>query len=216
RTRFILGADNEPRQVVEQAAAVAIESIDLSKERTGEQTAREHLQPMPSPPSDLTQSPLRVALLRLATEDHLLAVATHHTATDRWSQAVFVRELSVLYRAAVLDEAAPLPELPVQYADWALWQRDSLQGEALQRQLDYWTTHLAGELPLLDLPFDRPRGATASFRGAHYAFTLDRALSVRLRDVAKQRGVSLFTLLLTTYKALIQRYTSTDDILVGI
>src|SRR6201999_1694152 len=99
----------------------------------------------------------------------------------------------------VRKEASPLPPLTIQYGDLALWQRERLQGERLQAKLDYWTRHLAGELPLLELPFDRPRGASASFAGAHYPFALDRALSLRLRDLARSRQVSLFTLLLTAY-----------------
>ncbi|MGL4094280.1 non-ribosomal peptide synthetase, partial [Agrobacterium cavarae] len=122
----------------------------------------------------------------------------------------------MIYRAALQGAPAQLPKLPVQYADWTLWERETLQGERLQKQLDYWTRHLAGELPLLDLPFDRPRGATASFRGAHHHFTFDPTLSMRLRELARRQGVSLFTLLLTAYKVLLQRYTGTNDILVGI
>ncbi|MCF1496229.1 non-ribosomal peptide synthetase, partial [Agrobacterium vitis] len=216
RTRFILGTDNEPRQIIEPIGPVPVTIIDLGDEAEPEIRAREHIQTIAAAPFDLALSPLRITLLRLASQDHLLSIAMHHIVSDRWSHAVFIRELSLLYRAATLGETTDLPELPVQYADWALWERENLQGERLQKQLDYWTSALSGELPLLDFPFDRQRSATASFRGAHYHFRFDPALSLRLRDLARRHGVSLFTLLLTAYKVLIQRYTGTDDILAGI
>ncbi len=215
RTRFVLGEGNEPRQIVEPAGPVAVDDVDVSEEADPEAAGRARIEALAAKPFDLTKAPLRVLLVRLGAQDHLLAIATHHIASDRWSVAVLVRELSALYRARIGGETAPLPPPAVQFADWALWQRDTLQGERLQAQLDYWTGRLSGELPLLALPFDRPRGASASFEGAHFPVRLDSALSLRLRDLARRQGVSLFTLLLAAYKVLLRRYTDTDDIIVG-
>jgi amino acid adenylation domain-containing protein len=215
RTRFILGPDNEPRQIIGPAGPVAIDDIDMAGRADAEAAGRARIEALAAQPFDLTRAPLRVLLVRLAAEDHLLAIATHHIASDRWSVAVLVRELSALYRAGLSGEASPLPPVKVQFADWALWQRDRLQGARLQTQLDYWMSRLGGELPLLGLPFDRPRGASARFEGAHFPVRLDSALSLRLRDLARRQGVSLFTLLLAAYKVFLHRYTDTDDIVVG-
>ncbi|WGF87874.1 amino acid adenylation domain-containing protein [Marinivivus vitaminiproducens] len=217
RTRFVLGEDNEPRQVVDPAAPLRIAFADLRGSADAEAAAHERIHAVTGAPYDLAQPPFRVALLRLADEDHLLALGTHHIAGDRWSIAICVQELSALYRSAARGEASSLAPLAIQYADWALWQRETLLGARLEEQLAYWTDRLGGGLPDLELPFDRPRAAAAAagFRGAQLPFALDRSLSLRLRELARTRRVSLFTLLLTAFKTVLHRYTGALDIVVG-
>lgn len=215
RTRYILGEDKEPQQVIAPHGTVELGLIDLRDRSDAEHSALREIEAITGAPYDLTGTPLRIRLLQLADDDHRLVFATHHIASDRWSIGIFVRELSVLYRAALRQEPSPLPPLALHYADWAFWQRQTLSGDSLDRQLGYWKERLSGELPVLDLPFDRPREAMAGVNGAQYALKLDRTLSVRLREIATRNRISLFTLLLTVFKILLHRYTDSDDILVG-
>lgn len=215
RTYFAMGGNGEPAQIIEDNAHASIDFIDLRGTQNAEATARYQIEALVGAPYDLSKPPLRAALLQLAENDHLLAFGVHHIAGDRWSMGLFVRDLSILYDTALRGQPSPLPDLPVQYADWALWQRDMLQGPRLREQLDYWTSRLGGELPILELPLDRPRGVTVSFQGGHYPLALDQQLSTRLRDLARKHHVSLFTLLLAAFKALLHLYTDSDDIIVG-
>jgi amino acid adenylation domain-containing protein len=166
---------------------------------------------------------LRATLYRLGLEDHALLVCTHHIASDGWSKGVLFRELSVLYDA--FSQAAPgmvatlvpspLPELPIQYADYALWQRDRLQGKALDDLLAYWRGHLAGAPPALELPADRPRPAAQTYRGEKQYPAFPRALYDDLKALAKREGVTLFMLLMAAWKALLFRSTGQADVVVG-
>src|SRR5207248_1260353 len=148
-------------------------------------------------PFDLAQGPLlRCCLVRLAATRHGLLVTMHHIVADGWSMEILVRELSALYEADVTGRPAPLAPLPVQYADFAHWQRCWLAGEVLESQLRYWQQQLAGALGLLELPADHPRPPVQSFRGATKALTLDRALTEELRGISQRAGVTLFMTLL--------------------
>jgi hypothetical protein len=153
-------------------------------------------------------------LLRLADADHAALLTLHHIAGDGWSMGVLARELVVLYAAFCRGQPSPLPELAVQYADYALWQRHWLQGERLQRQVDYWKQRLAGLLPL-DLPTDRPRPAVRSLEGDHLAFALPSHLSEELRRLARQEGATLFMTLLAAFQILLARYSDREDVAVG-
>jgi len=167
-------------------------------------------------PFDLAQGPLlRATLLRLNEEEHVLLLTMHHIVSDGWSMGVFNRELAVLYEAFSAGEPSPLPELPIQYADFAVWQRGWLQGEVLEEQLAYWRQHLGDDLPVLELPTDRPRPAAQSFRGAHQTFVLSNALTESLKALSRQEGVTLFTTLLAAFKTLLYRYTGQEDVVVG-
>ena len=119
-------------------------------------------------PFDLAQGPLfRASLLRLAEDDHVLLLTMHHIVSDGWSMGIFTRELTALYEAFSEGKPSPLPELPIQYADFAVWQREWLQGEVLEKQLSYWRERLGGDLPVLELPTDRSRPAVQTYAGAH-------------------------------------------------
>ncbi|MEM9163035.1 MAG: amino acid adenylation domain-containing protein, partial [Cyanobacteria bacterium P01_F01_bin.4] len=166
-------------------------------------------------PFDLTQSILRTALLQLDADSHLLVLATHHIVSDRWSVMVFLREMTILYRAFSQGQSSPLSPLPIQYADWAIWQRQQLQGEKLAQQINYWTDQLSGELSVLDLPRDRNYGPVATYRGSQVPLVISPQCSEQLKALASQSQVTLFTVLLTAFKVLLHRYTDSDDIVVG-
>jgi amino acid adenylation domain-containing protein len=167
-------------------------------------------------PFDLAGGPLlRARLLRLAEDEHRLLLTLHHVVADGWSQAVLVREVSELYTAFLRGQASPLPELPLQYADFARWQRGWLQGELLDRQLAYWQAQLAGELPPLELPTDRPRPAIASDRGARRPAHLPAELTAALSTVARRQGATLYMVLLAGFETLLHLYTGQTDFAVG-
>ena len=167
-------------------------------------------------PFDLTRGPLfRVKLVRLAEEEHLLLLTMHHIISDGWSLQVMARELASLYEAYKAGYDSPLPELPIQYADFAVWQRDWLQGEVLERQLDYWREKLGGQLPELDLPTDHARPARQSYRGGAENIEIDADVSQRLKQIGKERGATLFMTLLSAFNVLLWRYSGQEDLLVG-
>src|SRR5204863_1377354 len=156
---------------------------------------------------DLERGPLfKARLLRLGDSEHWLLLTLHHIVTDGWSAGVMRRELSALYEAFCEKSAPPLPELPVQYADYAVWQRESLQGKALEAQLAYWKQALAG-LPVLELPTDRPRPAVASYRGGRVVFELTEALTRGLKELRRREGTTLFMTLLAAFQVLLYRYS---------
>ncbi|MEB3357179.1 MAG: amino acid adenylation domain-containing protein [Synechococcales bacterium] len=237
RTTFNTTADNQPIQVVQPFQLVPLSVIDLrpSVRRLGEtewnlaglkwlgfaaalpnlQEPEDWITALTQEPFDLTQPLLRLALLHLDEQDHLLVLATHHIVCDRWSVMVFLREMTVLYAAFLQGKPSPLPPLPIQYGDWAIWQRQQLQGERLETQLTYWKKQLGGELPVLELPYDRPRPAVSTYQGAQHPLTLSPELAAALKALSTRSNVTLFTLLLTAFKVLLHRYSQQEDILVG-
>lgn len=167
-------------------------------------------------PFDLTTAPLlRALLLRLEPESHLLAIAVDHIACDGWSLAVLFHELSTLYAAYSTGEQSPLPELSVQYADFASWERARLRGELMSSQIDYWKQQLAGAPAVLELPTDRQRPPVQTFNGSVESFQLDAELVERLKALGRQSGATMFALLLAAFKTLLWRYTGQQDIVVG-
>lgn len=214
RTRFIPGADGFPQQDILTDGDAAIEFLDLGQDTDPEANARQHILQRLSEPYDLSRPQLRAMLVRLSAEDHLLAVGLHHIAGDRWSMTVLARDLAGFYKGKT-GQSHPLPDIRVQYADWAIWQGKMLRGPVLENQLSYWKTALASELPVLDLPFDRPRPAIASFLGAQFAVSVDPELSGKLRVLARAHNVSLFVLLLSAFKLVLHLYCDSDDIVVG-
>jgi hypothetical protein len=167
-------------------------------------------------PFDLARGPLmRAVLLRLSEREHVLCLALHHIVSDGWSRAVFAQELSALYEAFAGGRTPALPALPVQYADFARWQRTRLQGQTLQAQLAYWRKKLAN-LPALQLPADRPRPAVRSSGGARHYFVLSEKLSAGLKDLSRRQNVTLFVTLLAAYQTLLHRYSGQSDIAVGV
>ncbi|RIV41495.1 non-ribosomal peptide synthetase [Micromonospora radicis] len=166
-------------------------------------------------PFDLATGPLfRSLLVRLDDTDHLLAVTMHHVASDGWSQAVLTNELSELYAAHHAGRPPALQPLPVQYGDYAAWQRNQLSDEVFDGQLDYWQQRLRG-LPTLELPTDRPRPATMSYRSAAVSHTLGGDLLHRLRQLSARNNTTLFMTLMTAYQAVLARYSGQDEIVVG-
>jgi amino acid adenylation domain-containing protein len=167
-------------------------------------------------PFDLTNGPLvRATLLRLGETEHIFLLNMHHIVSDGWSIGVFAQELAKLYAAFAQGQSSPLPELPIQYADFTIWERDRLQGELLKTQLNYWKQQLSGELPILRLPVDRPRPSNASFVGKKYYFKFPKNLTDALNILSKAEEVSLFMTLLAAFNTLLYRYTEQEDILVG-
>jgi amino acid adenylation domain-containing protein len=165
---------------------------------------------------DLAQGPLlRFTLLRLAEEEHVLLLVIHHIVSDGWSIGVFFRELAALYEAFLTGKPSPLSELPIQYVDYALWQRNWLTGAVLKAQLAYWEQQLCGASPVLELPTDRARPPIQTYRGARCPVVLPKALCDGLKALSQEEGATLFMTLLAAFNALLYRYTGQEDITVG-
>ncbi|MEG4404822.1 amino acid adenylation domain-containing protein [Microcoleus sp. MON2_D5] len=165
---------------------------------------------------DLSQAPLlRAKLLHLSDSNWVLLLSTHHIISDAWSMGIFIQELATFYQAFCTGKPSPLPELSVQYADFASWQRQWLQGEVLETQLAYWKKQLGGNLPVLNLPTDRPRSAVQTFRGAVHKFTIPKAIAEEIAQLSQREKATLFMTLLAAFKTLLYRYTGQEDILVG-
>ncbi|WP_315799639.1 non-ribosomal peptide synthetase, partial [Bradyrhizobium sp. SZCCHNR1002] len=178
--------------------------------------ARERAEALMQQPFDLTRDRLlRVALLRLSSDVHVLALSMHHIVSDGWSMGVLVDEIATLYAAFCAGGPSPLPELPIQYADYAVWQRRWLEEAALQRQLAYWTAQLAGAPDGIELATDRPRPAVPSFRGAVHRFAVDPACTAALTKLARQDGATLFMVLLAAFDVLLSRWSGQHDVVVG-
>ena len=165
---------------------------------------------------DLTQGPLvRTSILRLSDNEHVLLVSMHHSISDGWSLGIFMRELAFLYQAFCAGKPSLLAALPIQYADYAIWQRAYLQGKVLETHLSYWKEQLRGAPLVLELPIDRPRPARQTFRGARSSFIIPAPLAQALRTLSLREGVTLFMTLLASFATLLSRYTGRDNLLVG-
>ena len=212
RTRFQT-VDGVPVQVIDPYPVWELAMVNLAgKETEAEKLAYQESQT----PFDLTQSPLlRVKLLKLQPEKHILLINMHHIISDGWSIGVFIRELSHLYGAFVAGKEPTLPILPIQYADFAVWQREWLQGKVLAAQLEYWKQQLADAPPLLELPTDRPRPAIQTFQGKTERFELDRKLTQELKALSQQSGCTLFMTLLAAFGVVLSRYSGQTDIVIG-
>lgn len=217
RTSFT-ARDGEPVQVVHEASDWKLPLFDLSSltetyrdEELKLITVREAERPFV-----LSEWPLfRTTLVKLADEHHILQIVMHHVVCDGWSMGVLVGEVAMLYRAYVRQESASLPDLPLQYTDYAEWQREWLQGEQAAKQLNYWKQQLSGLPPSLELPVDRERPAVVSYRGDTVTFEVGEALSRGLKTLAMGEGATLFMILLAAFKTLLHRYTGQQDIVVG-
>ncbi len=210
--------DGQPVQVIAPAQPITLNVIDIShlpdqeREAEAQRLTNEEVQK----PFDLSRGPLfRVQLVRLAEEEYLLMSTMHHIVSDGWSLGVLGEELSVLYEAYKTGKTSPLPELPIQYADFAVWQREWLQGEVLEKQLDYWREQLGGDLPELELPTDRERPARQSYRGRSETLEFDPEVVHRLKEIGRETGATLFMTLLSVFNVLLWRYSGQDDLLVG-
>ncbi|HEX2195978.1 MAG TPA: amino acid adenylation domain-containing protein, partial [Actinomycetota bacterium] len=217
RTTFT-AVRGEPRQVIAEEGRVPLTFVDLAYlgDDEREAAAMKVVNEEAARPFDLATGPLwRTTLVELGDEDHLLVVCMHHIVSDGWSLGIFASELSEIYTAYAQDREPKLEPLPVQYADFAVWQRRWFQGEELDRQLSYWKDHLAGAPPALDLPTDHPRPPIQTFDGAAVMFEMPQDLSEAVRELARRNGVTTFMLGLAAFSALLHRYTGATDIVVG-
>ncbi|RKH58629.1 non-ribosomal peptide synthetase, partial [Corallococcus interemptor] len=207
----------QPVQRIHASVDVPLNTVDLSASgAAAEEAARHRVLEEMAKPFDLMRGPLlRALLLRLDARDHVLVVTMHHAVSDGWSVGVLLRELGTLYSALARGQAWTLPPLPVQYADYAAWQRDWLRDETLRREVDYWKQSLGGASPVLELPADRPRPAVRTNAGTTHGFTLPLELSQGLSALAQKEGASLFMVLLAGWQALLSRYSGQQDISVG-
>src|SRR5215213_308635 len=217
RTRFEMVGD-EPTQIICPARPLALGTIDLTGAAQGAREAEVQrlAQQEVGEPFDLSTGPLlRARLLRLSEEEHVILLTMHHIISDGWSVGVLIKEVAALYEAYGVGGESPLEELSIQYADFAVWQREYLSGETLERQLSYWREQLAGAPAVLELPTDRPRPPVQSYRGAHESFAISEEVSEGLRELARRQGATLFMVLLAGWQALLSRYTGQSDIVVG-
>lgn len=217
RTTFTT-ADEKPVQVITPALNLTLPMVDLQQlpEHEREDEARRLASEEFQRPFDLAHDILlRVTLLRLEDQNHMLLLTMHHIVSDGWSMGIFIQEMATLYKAFVSNQPSPLPKLPIQYADFAHWQRQWLTGDVLKNQLAYWKQKLAALPPALELPTDRSRPAKQSFRGSYQVFQVNCDLTQKLKALAQRSGATLFMLLLTAFKILLYRYTQQTDIVVG-
>jgi len=210
--------DGEPVQVIAATAAQPLELRDLSQLEEGER--EEEVERLASAeaerPFDLSSGPLlRVSLLRCGDAEHVLLLTMHHIISDGWSMSVLVREVAALYEAYAQGAESPLAELEFQYADYAVWQREYLEGAVLEQQLAYWKQQLAGAPPVLELPADYPRPKVKGFTGATLPVQLRRSLSGKLKALSQGQDVTLFMTLLAGFQVVLWRYTRQEDGVVG-
>ena len=216
RTRFA-PRRGRPRQIIYPPPAWFLPVVDLSwlGAAGSEAVATQLAQDEARRPFDLLRGPLlRIALLRLTPREHVLLINMHHIVSDGWSVGVLVRELTALYAAFSAGERSPLDELAIQYADFAVWQRQWLDGDNMASLLAWWKTQLAG-IPVLELPTDRPRPALRSFRGARRTRTFSRALADAIRTLNRRSDATLFMSLLALFQLLLSRYSGQSDVVVG-
>ncbi|MGA9773581.1 MAG: amino acid adenylation domain-containing protein [Blastocatellia bacterium] len=210
--------DGAPVQIIAPDVKLNLQVNELRGRSRSEQEAEalrqaseEALQPF-----DLSQGPpVRASLLRLGDEDHVLLFTMHHIVSDGWSMGILIREVAALYEAFSQQLGSPLPDLPMQYADFAIWQRDWLQGEALDAHLAYWKNQLGDAPALIEIPADRPRPVVQTYRGARQSVVFPGSLSGDLKALSRSEGATLFMILLAAFKVLLSRYSRQVDIVVG-
>ncbi|MFG1304617.1 SDR family NAD(P)-dependent oxidoreductase [Xanthobacter autotrophicus] len=210
--------DGAPVQRIRDDLALPLEWVDLSGlgEAERERQMARRVEEESRRTFDLAEGPLlKLTVLKLGAELQRAIVAIHHIVTDGWSAVVFIQELGALYRAFSRGEASPLPELPVQYTDFSVWQRDWLSGPRLAADLDYWRGQLAAPLPVLDLPTDRPRTGAIMHRGGAFTVMLPKDLADGLKALGRSAGAGLFATLMAGFRILLHRLTEAPDIVVG-
>ena len=222
RTYFAEGSEGQPLQVIRPVSAIDVSALivttDISLLPNGEQEfdLAEMVEQEASRPFDLSADlMLRAQLVKVAEQEHVLLVTMHHIASDGWSMSVLINEFSALYSAYVQGKENPLPALTIQYADYAHWQRDWLQGEVLDAQLGYWQTHLAGLPVVHSLPLDKPRPKTQTFNGATYHSAISSSHSEKLNSLCHGIGGTLFMGLHAAFSVLLSRYSNETDIVMG-
>ena len=217
RTNFITSDDGSPIQVISAARSVQLKLIDLTQEQASnqEEQVQRLLNQEAQRPFDLTSDlMLRATLLQIDHQEHILLLVMHHIASDGWSIGILWKQLAALYEAFLNNKPNPLPKLPIQYADFAAWQRQWLSGQVLDTQLNYWKNQLAGATPL-ELPTDYPRPPVQNHQGARQSLVLSKQLTEALKALAQRSDTTLFMTLLAAFKTLLYRYTVQEDIIVG-
>ena len=216
RTTFTT-IDEQPVQNIAPSLTLTVPIVDwrqLSEEELSAEVQKLAIEEVQQP-FDLDNKPLLWGtLLRIGEEEHVLLLAMHHIISDSWSMEVFIREIAALYEALDIGKPSPLPNLSIQYTDFAYWQRQRLTGEVLEKQLNYWRQQLANIPPVLELPSDRPRLAVQTFQGARRSQLLPFELTKSLKLLSQETGVTLFVTILTAFQTLLCRYTHQEDILV--
>ncbi|CAM2010574.1 condensation domain-containing protein [Acanthopleuribacter pedis] len=212
----VRAVDGTARQFIADPMPLPLTHVDLRGAEDGEAAARAHIQADAGRPFDLTTAPLiRAHVLKVADDRHVLYLNIHHLVFDGWSEGVLVRDLTTLYQDFAANRPDSLPPLKSQYKDFATWQETMLSGEAGAKQAAYWREQLAGRLPVLDLPTDRPRPAVMSFEGALYRRVLPPAVHRALTNLAEENGASLFGVLTALVNVLLARYADQPDVIVG-
>jgi hypothetical protein len=219
RTRFEIRDNERPVQVVDPEQVLELQHFDLTglPEASRETEALTQAKDFACIPFDLARGPLlRVMLIKLAQEEHLLAASMHHIISDEWSTGVFLAELAWFYSGYVNRTPVELPPLRVQYADYAVWQQERLSGERLERLRIYWRSHLEGAPAHLELPLDRPRPAQPSFRGGDIALRLTPQMSEDLKRLARSARATSFMLLLSAFQLLLSRWSGQEQVVTGV
>ncbi|AOX00331.1 hypothetical protein BJP34_13485 [Moorena producens PAL-8-15-08-1] len=205
-----------PLQTIDPSAELKLAVVELIQEGNHQQNLQKLATAEAEKPFDLKQDwPIRATLLQLSPEDHALFLTLHHIVSDGWSIDLLLQELSTLYSAFVAGQPSPLPALPIQYVDYAVWQRQWLAGPVIEQQVEYWKQQLADVCSPINLPTDRPRPSVQRFRGGHFKFQLDTALSQKLRTLARGTNSTLFMTLLAAFAVLLSRYSGQEDMLIG-
>jgi amino acid adenylation domain-containing protein len=214
--------DGEPVQVIADEFTLTLPIIDLQSHDEPEDQAQQIIGELVRQSFDLRTGPLiRVQLVRLKDDEHIFTMVLHHIISDGWSMGVMVSELVTLYKFFAADKkkstsaSSPLPDLTIQYADYAAWQREWLKGGILQRQIDWWKETLSGAPAVIDLPTDRPRPAVQSYHGATHTFTIPAEIASAVNALSRQESATLFMSLLAAFNVLLSRYTNQEDICVG-
>ncbi|TAE52225.1 MAG: non-ribosomal peptide synthetase, partial [Nostocales cyanobacterium] len=208
----------KPQQIIHyqtdwKLSVINLENLD--KETQEKQTA-EIINQQTNQPFNLAEDSLiRANLIKISDTENILTLCMHHIISDGWSIGVFIEELVTIYNNYIQGKETELKSLPIQYADFAIWQRNWLQGEVLEQQLNYWTKQLENAPKLLELPTDRPRPAEQTYKGKYQQFSITEQLTNKLKKLSQEQGVTLFMTLFTAYNTLLYRYTGQTDILVG-
>ncbi|MHC5915817.1 MAG: amino acid adenylation domain-containing protein, partial [Nostoc sp.] len=210
RTNFIK-VDGSPIQVIGTPRPVELKTIKVTQEQVESLLNQEAQRPF-NLESDLM---LRATLLQVDEHQHILLLVMHHIASDGWSTGILWQQLAAVYEAFLSGKPDPLPKLPIQYADFAVWQHQWLSGEILSGQINYWKTQLVGTNTVLELPTDRPRPPVQTYQGAVQSLMLPQTLSASLKELSHQQGVTLFMTLLAAFGTILHRYTGQEDILIG-
>lgn len=208
----------KPVQVVHSYEPFSLPNLDFSSLPEDERgkVVQKYFSEQGYQPFNLQEGPLvHFALLHLAENENYLFIGTHHIGTDAWSRQIIISELMQFYGAFKSGVVSPLPDLPVQYADYAFWQKEWISGEMLATFIDHWKNILSGDLPILEIPSDRPRPALQSFRGTTCRFQIPQDLSFEMKEMCRKENLTQFQLLLAAYALLLQRYTGLEDIIVG-